>query len=151
MIERDKGVGFAFLLIGLAVIFYSFWVLGMGTLKAPGAGFFPVISGICIAVFSGVWIISLRRGQNEGSSPFWEKGEWIRPALAVVITMGYAATMDDLGFILSTFLFIVAWQFWIEHEKWVRNMAISLIGTAAMYTIFQFLLSVPLPRGMFSL
>lgn len=151
MMKRDKMVGFGFLFMGLAVIFYAFGDLGMGTLKAPGSGFFPVISGMCIAVFSGIWLITLRKDKSEDTSPFWEKGEWIRPVLAVLITMGYAATMDDLGFILSTFLFIAAWQLWIEHEKWVRNMVISLVGTASMYMIFQMLLSVPLPRGMFSL
>ena len=151
MVKRDRVVGFVFLLMGLAVIFYGLGDLGMGTLKAPGSGFFPVISGACIAVFSGIWLISIRKEQSEEDSPFWEKGEWIRPTFAVLITMGYAAIMDDFGFILSTFLFIATWQFCIEHEKWIRNMVISLVGTASMYMIFQILLSVPLPRGMFSL
>lgn len=151
MEKRDRVASITYLLVGFAVIFYALKELGMGTIKLPGPGFFPVLCGVSIVVFSGIWLFSLRNGQSGECPPFWGKGEWIRPAIAVALTTAYATIMDDLGFIPSTFLFLTAWQLWVERERWVRNMVISLIGTAAMYTIFQVLLSVPLPRGMFSM
>lgn len=149
MIKRERLAGLFFLIMGVAVIFYSLRELGLGTIKLPGPGFFPAICGVSIVVFSGMWLLSLRGRQGETETPFWEKGEWIRPSFAVALTMGYGAIMDDLGFIPATFAFLVAWQFLIEREKWLKTTIISLIGTAAMYTIFQYLLAVPLPRGIF--
>ena len=148
--KRDRITGVTFLIIGLAVIFHSLRALGLGTLKTPGAGFFPFLCGASIAVFSVIWLFSMRNTQGKATEPFWGKGEWIRPTIAVLLTIGYATVLDDFGFILTTFLFSVTWQYWVEQEKWLKNLAISLVSTAAMYTIFQFLLSVPLPRGMFS-
>lgn len=149
MVNRDRIAGLFFLLLGFAVTFYSVRELGLGSVKAPGPGFFPFMCGVCIVIFSAVWLYSLRTRSDKNRGPFWEKGEWIRPAMAVAITLAYAAIMDDLGFILATFLFIAAWQFAIEREKWSKNLIISSIGTAGMYAIFQVLLSVPLPRGLF--
>jgi hypothetical protein len=56
--------------------------------------------------------------------------------------------MEPLGYMLSTFIFLVAWQFAIEREKWLKTGAIAIIGTVAMYAIFSYLLRVPLPEGL---
>jgi hypothetical protein len=149
--KYERLTGFAFILMGIAVIFYSINVLSIGTTKLPGPGFFPFISGLCVVIFSGVWIFTTKKIKTEEDKPFWEKGQWVRPLLAVLIIMAYAAFMDGLGYILSTLLFIVAWQLFIEGEKWKKILILSVVGTVVMYVLFQYLLSVPLPEGIFTI
>jgi putative tricarboxylic transport membrane protein len=152
MTKRDRTAALIFFALGLGIIFYSLQNLELGTMKLPGSGFFPAISGACAVIFSLAWLFSARsRGARANESrPLWEKGDWIRPLMVVAITAGYAAVIDFLGFVLTTFLFIVIWQFLIVREKWIKILIISLIGTASMYVMFQLLLKIPLPKSTFT-
>jgi putative tricarboxylic transport membrane protein len=151
MVKNERRAGLFFILLGVAVIFYSFNALSLGTVKEPGPGFFPFISGVCVVVFSIVWILGLKKEAAEEDKPFWEKGQWVRPLYAILITCVYAGVMDRLGYVLSTLLFIIAWQLFIEGGKWKKIVIISIVGTIVMYILFQYLLSVPLPEGLFSI
>lgn len=151
MKKYQQIAGFTFFLIGLAVVLYSLHGLGLGTTKLPGPGFFPFLCGLSIIVFSGSWLLSTRKEKDVNTEPFWGPGEWVRPLLAVVLTAAYGAIMDGLGYVLSTFLFIAAWQFLIERENWKKIITLSVVGTVAMYVMFQYMLSVPLPEGILSI
>lgn len=153
MAKRDRIAAIIFLTLGFGIIYYSLEHLELGTMKLPGSGFFPAISGACFVIFSLAWLFSARSGgacTKESTTLLWEKGDWIRPLMVVAITAGYAAVIDFLGFILTTFLFIVIWQFLIVREKWIKIVIISLIGTASMYVMFQLLLKIPLPVSIFT-
>lgn len=151
MKKYERITGLLFILIGVAVIFYSITTLGLGSIKHPGPGFFPFICGLCLVVFSTIWLLATRKEKDEETKPFWGKGEWIRPLMAVLITSLYGALMDTLGYILVTLLFLVIWQVMIEREKWLKTAIIAVVGTIVMYILFQYLLAVPLPEGLFSL
>ena len=77
------------------------------------------------------------------SEPLWQEREWKRPAICVMILLVYTALMEDLGYLPSTLLFLVAWQKLIEHANWRKTIIISVVGTTAVY-----LLSVALPMGI---
>lgn len=151
MKKYERITGFIFIILGVATMLYAVISLGLGTIKHPGPGFFPLICGICLVVFSGIWLFATRKDEDGETQPFWGKGEWIRPLLAVIITSLYGAVMDGLGYIIATFLFLVIWQFVIEREKWLKTAIIAVVGTIVMYILFQYLLAVPLPEGLISI
>lgn len=146
MTKQERLSAVFFLTIGVAVAYYGVTVLKLGSVKEPGPGFFPALCGAGIMILCLVWLVTSRI--SEADRPLWGPGEWVSPVLAVVIITAYAAGLEILGYITSTLLFLVLWQLVVEREKWKKTAIIALIGTAAMYALFSFLLGVPLPTGL---
>ncbi len=150
MKKYERITGMIFILIGVADMIYSVFTLSLGNFHKPGPGFFPLLCGLVLVIFSAIWIFTKKEGDEE-EKPFWEKGQWVKPLIAVVVITVYGAIMEDVGYLLSTFVFLLAWQIFIEREKWVRTLLISVIGTITMYFLFIYLLGVPLPEGILSI
>jgi len=74
----------------------------------------------------------------------------LRPLLGVIIFTLYAFLLGYLGFIATTFLFLIVWMWIIERIRWLTIIGISVGVTAVLYFIFEYFLEVPLPTGFFS-
>lgn len=149
MTKQERRAGIFLLLLGIAVMYYAIVDLKIGTITQPGPGLFPFISGGGIAILCTIWILTNLKAMQK-VEPLWQKGELRTPVFAVVIITVYTVLLDQLGYALSTALFFVAWQVIIEREKWLKTALVTVIGTLAMYLLFSYLLSVPLPEGIFS-
>lgn len=145
MTKYERRAGVFFIMLGIAVAIYSLSALQLGTIRQPGPGLFPFISGIGIAALCLAWLAANRRADAE-AEPFWQERQWLPPLLAVIITIAYAALMEPLGYTLSTTLFLAAWQKIIERASWRKAAVIAAIGTLAMYILFVHLLGVALPE-----
>ncbi len=149
---KDLVAGGAFILVGIAVMIYSATVLSLGTVQLPGPGFFPFVCGGFFIVFSAIWLSSVRKsGGDEDDEPFFAKGMWIKPLLAVLLILAYAFVMEPLGYILSTLFFMMLWQLVLERTKVPKTLIISVITAVVLYYLFTMLLQVPLPSGIFIL
>ena len=148
MTRQERIAAVFLILLGLAVVGYALVKLELGTLKEPGPAFFPVICGAGVVVIAGYWLVSNLKNVVPGA-PLWEKGVWIGPLTAIVLITAYAAAMEPLGYLLSTVIFLVAWELAIERERWLKTGIIAICGTVVMYVLFMYLLGVPLPEGMF--
>ena len=71
---------------------------------------------------------------------------WLRPLLGVAILIFYALVIELLGFILTTFIFLIIWMWVIERLRWRTILSISIGTTVVLYLIFSFFLEVPLPK-----
>ncbi len=116
----------------------------MGTLRHPGPGFLPFGLALVLACLAVALILS-NRSQGGSSSPFWAERTWVRPLLGVIIFLLYAFVLVYLGFIATTFLFLIFWMWVIERIRWTTILSISVGVTAVLYFIFEFFLEVPLP------
>lgn len=144
--ERIAAVGVV--IGGLAVVTYGYAFLKLGSIFQPDAGFLPFVSGVALVVLGICWFVVARDVKDEGMA-FFEKGRWVKPALAMAMMLGYAWTIETIGYITSTLLFMLAWQVLVERERWFKTIQISLLGTAAMYVLFRYLLKVPVPPEVF--
>ena len=135
---------------GIAAAVHSYLNLKLGKLSHPDSGFMPFIASCVLVIFSATWVLT-SLGPDEEPEPFWGKGEWLRPLLALVLMIGYGLTMEPLGYLLSTLAFMLAWQFLVERAKPGAAAVISVISTAAMYLVFARLLGVPVPAGILAL
>lgn len=144
MTKHERIAGLILLLLGIAVVYYGVSVLSMGTIQEPGPGFFPVICGSGIVILCVIWFVTCLKKET-CVTPLWGKGEWQAPLTAVILITLYAALMETIGYVLSTVIFLIAWQQAIEREKWIKTGIIAIVGTAAMYMMFSYLLGVPLP------
>ena len=118
----------------------------MGRAKHPGPGFLPFGLALCLIILSLALIFKSWKG-DISSIPFWPRRTWLRPLLGVSIFILYALVIERLGFLLSTFPFLIIWMRLIERVRWRTLIGISIGTTAGLYLIFVFFLEVPLPAG----
>ena len=118
---------------------------------APGYGFFPFWLGILMALLSVLLFVdaSRRPAAKDEPAPFPS-----RPALiSVVIILAslgvYAFLMEVAGYILDTFLLVLLLLGVVEKEKWQTTLIVAVLITGILYLIFQVLLGVNLPKGIF--
>ena len=128
---------------------YSSTQLSMGRFRHPGPGFFPFGLAVILAILALVQILQ-SRGKEEVPAPFWPERTWLRPLLGAVIFLLYAFSLGHLGFVSTTFLFLVVWMWVIERIRWANILTISTAVTAVLYLIFEYFLEVPLPTGFWS-
>ncbi|MEW6721172.1 MAG: tripartite tricarboxylate transporter TctB family protein [Thermodesulfobacteriota bacterium] len=146
MTIQERRAAVLAILFGAAVVSYTIATLQVGSVRKPGPGMFPAVCGAGIVAVAGFWLAgSLKR--KAGSSPFWTKGSWKVPLIAVFLMLVYTATMERLGYTLSTLVFLVVWQSLIEREPWVKTMIVSALACLFMYLIFVYLLRVSVPKG----
>ncbi|NTV59338.1 MAG: tripartite tricarboxylate transporter TctB family protein [Deltaproteobacteria bacterium] len=120
--------------------------LSMGKASRPGPGFLPfglaiILIGLSIALIAKSW------KKEEQSVPFWPERGWVRPVLGVGVFLLYALLLPPLGFVFTTFFFLIFWMWIIERIRWVTILPISIGVTAVLFLIFSYFLEVPLPAG----
>jgi len=153
MRKYDLLSSLAWLTVG--VIFFQRSVgLGLGELGEPGPGFFPFLVSVCLICFSSIYFVSSlrKRGQLSSveSSRFWPKSDGlIRISLVVMSLFMFIFTMNYLGFVVTTFLFMFLLLRFIEPKKWLAVLLVACLTTFLSYAIFQLWLKADLPRGGF--
>jgi len=119
----------------------------MGRLKHPGPGFLPFGLAIVLILFSVILIFGSKREKGIPSAPFWPHRSWLRPLLGVAILIFFALVVEWLGFLITTFIFLVIWMGVIERVRWLTILSVSIGTTTSLYLIFGLFLDVPLPLG----
>ncbi len=120
--------------------------LPLGRLHEPGAGAFPLIVSVLLAI-SGVFIFATEKVKVEIRWRELIKEQWT-PFQIVILTAGFIATMDRLGYLLSSTLYIFGLLFWVSRYRvWVAIGSAILIGAGSWY-VFGRLFATPLPRGL---
>lgn len=123
--------------------------MAMGSLKRPGPGFLPFILA-CILIVLSLALIASQWKKGSGKTPFWPGRTWLRPLLGTVAFALYAFLIALIGFLPTTFIFLVLWMWLIESIAWRQIAAVSIGVTVVLYLIFGYFLEVPLPGGVFS-
>jgi hypothetical protein len=121
----------------------------MGSLKRPGPGFLPfglalILVALALALIASQW------KKGSGKAPFWPERTWLRPFLGVIAFGLFAFLIDLIGFLPTTFIFLILWMWIIEGISWGQIATVSIGVTAVLYLIFGYFLEVPLPGGIFS-
>jgi hypothetical protein len=148
--KHIRTTGVFLIIVGVAIMVDSVMVLKLGNYHNPDSGFLPFWYSLLMVIFSLVLVIS-NLGADDRPQPFWESLQWVNPLIAVIIIGLYGFIMEKLGYLLATFIFLLVWEKLLEHEKWLKTLVISVFGTISLYLIFEHMLGVPLPAGIFAL
>jgi putative tricarboxylic transport membrane protein len=146
------------LITGIVLLVLSGCVIG-GALRmpqsasfGPGAGFLPFWVGVILAVLATLLLASVWTRQatpKDIASPFPDK----KALLAITGVLGglaaYILLIEALGFLVDTFLYVVFLLGVIERERWQTTVTVALLTTVGLYTVFQVLLTISLPKNMF--
>lgn len=141
------------LLFGLTALWQSYRISGFGSWSSPGA--LPMLAAL-VLVLSGIKIAygTWRRPPPElppgvsGSAAFRQA---LLPRVVVGFTLLivlYMFTLEPLGFIASSFLFLVAGMWVLGSRRFVYNAVVAAASLAVIYVIFQTAFSVVLPEGV---
>ena len=121
----------------------------MGKASRPGPGFLPFGLAVILSALSIVLILQSWK-KEESARPFWEQRAWLRPLLGAGVFFLYAYAIGILGFIPTTFFFLILWMWVIERVRWMTLLPLAVGVTGVLFLIFEFFLEVPLPTGFLS-
>ena len=137
-----------FLLILSTAICIGSLRLHVGTFRAPGAGLFPLVTGVVLGVFSILILLEARRKAEE-AIPFWVPGANIKTiSLSFLVILIYALLLERLGFLASTLVFFLLISRFVSGHRWGTALFFAVVASVATYSVFKFLLRSPLPPGI---
>jgi len=88
-------------------------------------------------------------GAEEGAQPlFANRAGALKAAAIIVALLIYALTMEHLGFILSTTLFIAFLLWLVERQRWYVILFGAVFSSLATYLVFKVWLETALPIGL---
>lgn len=169
--KKENWLSGFWLACGLSICVASY-KLSLGSLNDPGPGMFPFIAGAALCLLSAIeWWNTSGKSQSHVRTRAQTVGDGAHEACAasaaaveplfanrlgavkagaiIVALLLYALTMDHLGFILSTTLFIAFLLWLVERQRWYVIVFGAILSSVATYVVFKVWLETALPTGLF--
>lgn len=125
--------------------------LPIGTWKSPAPGFFPlVLSSLLSVVAAFLFWTALAKGKQEAprvvffASPVGRTRVW----LAVLALVFFNLSLEPLGFLLTSFLFLAFLIRVLSSQKWMVILGGSFLFSFLLYALLDLLFRLPLPKGL---
>ncbi len=135
------------LCLGLFIIFYS-PIFEIGSLKNPGSGFMPFLSGIIICIFSLITLLRSSFIKGKTIDHLRNKIK-IKPLiLAISALILFPLLIKWAGFIISSFLLILITMRYTGAQTWKATILGAGLGSISSYLLFEMLLKSQLPKGI---
>ena len=118
----------------------------------PGPGFIPFLCGLAL-IFVSLFVLipALTRKEKDESSDFFpERGSFRKLLFALVALFAFGFAMEYLGYLLTTFLFMLFIARLMEPKAWWTSTLLALLTAVLSYMLFVVLLEVQLPKGPLS-
>lgn len=115
---------------------------GLGTLRAPGPGLWPLVVSLVITALSLVLLVTGRRLTDD--ERFTRTS--LLPLVGVLTFIGLGALIPVIGFELPSLALCVIWLRFLGGESWRSTIVVSVGTVAAFYLLFLYGLRIPLPH-----
>jgi putative tricarboxylic transport membrane protein len=152
--ERDKWSSLVWLGLGIIICIGSLQ-LSLGEVHHPGPGFLSFYAGLLMAGLALLVHFQSRRASSAPKvkgKPLWtHRQRGMKMVLTVLALLAYAAIMNYLGFLVSTFFFLVFLLKVIEPQRWSVALLGSLVASVAFYGVFELGLQSQMPKGPFQI
>lgn len=145
MVKGPLAIGTLLLALGIFVGHQAIQ-LSLGRPSRPGPGFVAFGLGSILILLSALYLIQFSRMKPE-ARPRGPRGGGQRTLLAVGLLCLYAAVLNWLGYLISTFLLFGIWLGFIERKKWYLTLSIAFLALVVVY-YFNSLFSIQLPKGL---
>ncbi|MDE2093792.1 MAG: tripartite tricarboxylate transporter TctB family protein [Burkholderiales bacterium] len=141
--QRDFFSGLMFLVVGV-VFAVGASNYSMGTSAKPGAGYFPLILSVLMAVLGAVVLFKSLTIETEGGDPIGAIA-W-RPLIVIVLSIAvFGATINRLGLVLAVPILIMISSLAGDEFKWLGVILNSVVLTAFSWLIFVYGLKLTIP------
>jgi len=138
--------GLVVFLLGFA-IFWQGRSLSIGTLHAPGPGFFPALVALALVVLSVA--LMMGGGKKEGEEDALSFSAIVRMLLLFASLVAYFLLLEYLGFVIVSFLLMFFLFCWVGRQRWYLAFSSAVVCIGLAYLLFEVLLKSNLPRGVF--
>jgi putative tricarboxylic transport membrane protein len=150
MNKRDLVSGLAWLFVGLFIIIGSLSSLEIGTLTSPAPGLFPFIAGVVLSLLSLAILIKAVFVKEERSlGELWGRSNWLGVFYAIGSLLIYSILLEWVGFVIMTTLLLIFLSRAIEPQKWKMAIGLAISSSVGFYLLFDRVLQVLLPKGIF--
>lgn len=151
MTSKQKNVLIAvlFLVFGVALYWQSTGIR-QRMKNDMGSGFFPKVVAVCIVTMAGVRLATALKEPSKAAEK--SDSDPVGGILTIVFTCLYAAAFNDVGFIISTGVFLLL-EMLVLTPKEKRNIplivGLSVITPLFVYALFVYAINSPLPKGLY--
>lgn len=129
--------------------------LPLGALRMPGSGAFPLALGLALMALACVRAIQLYLARPKApaaqaapaATEAQDDGATRRVTLFVAGVIAAVASLQPLGYVLSSFLLMLVLLQILGLRPWYTCAAIAFASAAASWVIFVHWLGIPLPSG----
>lgn len=138
--------GYLILVVSLLILHQSYAISGFSSVSS--AGVFPMIASFAMAVSAAA--IILKNRTLTAPDPDLSFLRRVAPSAVVVFTLlicAYMLTLEPLGFLLSSFLFLFISMLYLERRNPLLLAGISALSLGIIYVVFRTVFSVVLPQG----
>jgi putative tricarboxylic transport membrane protein len=155
MKKRVQADGLIWFVLGISICIGSVR-LKLGSFSTPGPGFLPFLSGASLGIFGLILAFPtifdrLRKGEESKNDKGLNKWDWkkfLNPLLAVISLLVYIVLLEPLGFLLTTFLFLLLLFKLSEPKRWLAPLIFSVTAAILSYLLFSVWLQCQFPRGL---
>lgn len=89
--------------------------------------------------------------QDEAAEPGAGSGELRRLVLLALLFAAYVGALWAIGFIVSTIALLLIFYRALGATNWLKNIVIAVVFTGAVYYVFRYVFSVPIPARLFEM
>ncbi len=153
-LNRDEIIGGVVIFLFGAVTTLLSLSMPIGTFRTPGTGMFPLILGILLMFLSGLFLLLLflkTQATREKSSTVEILGSSRQLILFFGTMVLVTLFFNRLGYLLSSFLLMLALLRILGLRSWKLNLPVSFITAIVCYFLFVQWLKIPLPKGLIGL
>ena len=141
--QRDFFSGLMFLVVGVVFAVGS-TNYSMGTSARPGAGYFPLILSVIMAILGAVVLFKSLTIETEGGDPVGAFA-W-RPLIVIVASIAvFGVALPRLGMFATIPLLIIMVSFAGDEFSWKGVIANCIVLTAGSWVIFIWGLNLTIP------
>lgn len=139
----DRFASIAFLLIGLLFVIESRSISVSAYGSSVGPNIFPMALGALLILLSIRLLFETTKYKSEDGSK--EPLQYMKFIIIFFSATVYAAVLEPLGYVISTFIFLIIAFQTMERGKWIQTIIIAAIFSFGVYYFFAEFLGGSLP------
>ena len=123
--------------------------LKLGEVTKPGSGFFPFSAGIVMLALSLAALLqSFRKKPGGEKEAGGELFRWWSIIIIVAAVMAFALTLETLGFLINTFLFVTIMLKVVQPQPWKTSIIGGLVSAVVADVLFNVIFRAQIPSGI---
>jgi len=141
--QRDFFSGLMFIVVGI-VFAVGATNYSMGSSAKPGAGYFPLILSVLMAILGAVVLFKSLTIETEGGDPIGDIA-W-RPLIVIVVAITvFGLSINRLGLVVSVPILILITSLAGDEFKWLGVVVNAIVLTVFSWLIFVYGLKLTIP------
>jgi hypothetical protein len=147
-IPAKQAVGGIVLWLLIAAVLWSTRKMPFYDEGAPGPRFMPVVLSVTLAILNVFYWAESATRESLKINPVEERN-FLRPVVFLAFTILLIVLWEPIGALVAVFLCALLELRYLERYAWGRSILLSALISGATLTLFQIILGVPLPGGIF--